>query len=65
MERAEQEIVLLNMNDIEKLTGWSPVTIKKVMRQKDFPALKIGKENQVCLEAFKQYLMSRRDLRGE
>jgi len=65
MERAEKEIVLLTMSDIEKITGWSINTIKKLMKQEDFPAIKIGKENQVFLEAFKQYLMRRRDLRGE
>lgn len=64
MERLKNEIVLLSIEDIENITGWSRVTVMKVMSQQDFPVIKIGKENQVMLESFKQYLMTRRDLRG-
>lgn len=61
----ENKIVLLTIEDIEKITGWSPRTINKVMASPDFPVLKIGKKNQVLLESFKKYLEPRRELRGE
>lgn len=64
MEEVKKKIVLLNVASIKEITGWGDNTIDKVMAQPDFPALKIGKENQVEVDAFKQYLMSRRELRG-
>lgn len=59
------EIVLLNIQDVMDITGWSEVTVKKAMAQPDFPTIKIGKENQVLLESLKNYLSTRRELRGE
>ena len=59
------EIVLLNVDDIQKITGWSPAVIQKTMSRPDFPAIKIGKQNQVLLESFKEYLKPGRILRGE
>ena len=61
----KEEIKLLTIEDIENITGWSNATVLRVMQQPDFPAIKIGKENQVLLESFKEYLSERRDLRGE
>lgn len=61
----KNEITLLSVEDIEKITGWARATVMKVMSRPDFPVLKIGKENQVLVDAFKEYLMERRDLRGD
>jgi len=64
MEEVKEKIRLLKVEDIEELTGWCRPTILKLMDQPEFPAIKIGKENQVEADAFKQYLMQRRELRG-
>ena len=64
MEDIKKEIRLLTIKDIEELTGWATCTINKLMAQQDFPVIKIGKENLVLLESFKQYMSVRRDLRG-
>ena len=64
MEDIKKEIRLLTVKDIEEITGYSTVTVMKMMSQPDFPVIKIGKENQVLLESFKEYMSVRRDLRG-
>lgn len=64
MEDIKKEIRLLTIKDIEGLTGWANGTINKLMAQEDFPVIKIGKENLVLLESFKEYMSVRRDLRG-
>lgn len=61
----KSDIVLLNIQDVMDITGWSEGTVKKTMAQPDFPTIKIGKENQVLLESFKRFLAVRRDLRGD
>lgn len=65
MNENQNEIKLLNMDDIEQITGWSRVTVQKVMAQPDFPVIKIGKENQVLLESLNNYLKPGKVLRGE
>ena len=64
MDDIKKEVRLLTIRDIEELTGWAPSTIAKLMTQQDFPVIKIGKENLVLLESFKEYMSVRRDLRG-
>ena len=64
LEDVKKEIVLLTVSDLEEITGYSTSTVMKMMSQPDFPVIKIGKENQVLLESFKQYMSVRRDLRG-
>lgn len=59
------DIKLLTIEDIEDITGWSTETIRRIMNEKDFPVIKIGKKNQVLAESFKEYLSTRRILRGD
>lgn len=61
----DEEIVLLSTNDVKELTGWGIRTVRKVMNEKDFPLIKIGRKNQVEKSAFKEYLNHKRELRGE
>lgn len=60
-----QEIRLLNKFDVAKITGWHPDTVMKLFEDKEFPVIKIGKENQVEETALKNYLQTRRVKRGE
>ena len=64
VENLKQELGLLNIEDIINITGWAEATVKKLMEDDEFPTLKIGKNNQVQFEAFKEYLMHRRIKRG-
>ncbi len=64
MDDLKKEIRLLTVSDLEEITGYSTCTVMKMMSQPDFPVIKIGKENQVLLESFKEYMSVRRDLRG-
>lgn len=49
------------MNEVIKLTGWSENLVKDIFaHDKDFPAIKRGKRNQVELSALKKYLSERR-----
>lgn len=46
---------------VMEITGWSEGVVKEMFaHDKDFPAIKKGKENQVLLEALKEYLSVRR-----
>lgn len=65
MNENQNEIKLLNTDDVARITGWSKVTVQKVMDQPDFPVIKIGKENQVLLESLNDYLKPGKVLRGE
>lgn len=58
-ERLKDEIILLDIDDIMHITGWGENSVRKIMKEKDFPLLQIGKKNQVLLESFKEYLIKR------
>lgn len=58
---ATKEIILLDIEDVMELTGWSKNVVKNTFaHDEDFPAIKKGKKNQVELEALKKYLGKRR-----
>lgn len=62
----EKELILLDMKEVMQYTGWSDNVVRRIFAyDKDFPALKIGKKNQVELNAFKQYLSKRRTNKDE
>lgn len=49
------------MKDVMQYTEWSDNIVRRLFsNDKDFPAIKIGKKYQVELNAFKQYLSTRR-----
>lgn len=49
------------MEEVIKITGWCENVVKDIFaHDKDFPAIKKGKKNQVELSAFKKYLSERR-----
>lgn len=57
----KEMVIMLDKKDIKELTGWGQNTIDKLFAyDKDFPAIKIGKQYQVELSALKQYLQTRR-----
>ena len=59
-------LILLTVQDICIITGWAEKTVVNVMKyDKEFPVIKIGKENLVEFDSFKKYLSTRRDLRGK
>ena len=65
LKELKRNIRLLNIEEVSYITNWSKATILKIMEiDKDFPVIKIGKENQVLKDALKEYLSIRRDLRG-
>lgn len=62
----EKELILLDMKDVMQYTGWSDNVVKRLFAyDKELPVLKIGKKNQVELNAFKQYLSKRRTNKDE
>ena len=62
----ESELILLDMKDVMYYTGWSDNVVKRLFAyDKDLPVLKIGKKNQVELNAFKHYLSKRRTNKNE
>lgn len=62
----ERELILLDMKDVMYYTGWSDNVVKRLFAyDKELPVLKIGKKNQIELNAFKQYLSKRRTNKDE
>lgn len=60
-EIVERELILLDKEEIIRITGWSSGVVNRLFaHDKDFPAIKIGKKCQVELSAFKKYLGTRR-----
>lgn len=56
-----KEIVLLNIEDVKQLTGWSEAIVRRTFKNdNDFPAIKKGKEYQVEYSALKNYFSKRR-----
>lgn len=57
----ERELILLNIKDVIKLTGWSEAVVRKLFAyEEDFPAIKKGKEYLVEYSALKKYFSQRR-----
>ena len=57
----EEGIILLNIKDVIKITGWCEATVREIfMYDNDFPAIKKGKKYQVEYSALKNYLLKRR-----
>ena len=66
LEALKEELNLLTVEDVTKLTGWGEQAVREIMRtDKEFPLLKIGKGYQVSFEALKEYVKHRRIKRGE
>lgn len=60
----KKELGLLGVEDVMKITGWGETAVRNLMKEEDFPTLKIGKPNQVLFEALQEYLKHRRIKRG-
>lgn len=61
LDRLEQsgEKLIIGIDDIIKMTGWSRNTTRNFMNRPDFPLIHIGKELQVNKIAFILYTMQR------
>lgn len=66
MDKLKKEIImnnliLLDMEDVMKITGWSQNIVQRTFAyDEDFPAIKKGKKYQVELNALKSYFSTRR-----
>lgn len=57
-----RELILLNIDEVEEVTGWCKQVVRNTFAyDKDFPAIKKGKEYQVELSALREYLSTRRN----
>lgn len=66
LQKMKEDLHLLNVQEVSYITGWSDSTVRDVMNdEKDFPVIKIGRENQVSFEGLKEWLTHRRVRRGE
>lgn len=55
------EIIFLNIKDVVELTGWCEATVRQLFaNDKEFPAIKKGKEYQVEYSALKEFFSKRR-----
>ncbi len=60
-EIVNKELILLDMQDVMEITGWSDNVVRRLFAYNEaFPSLKIGKRYQVELGAFKEFLSKRR-----
>jgi len=60
-EIVKKELILLDMEDVIKITGWcKKVVYNMFAHDKDFPAIKKGKKYLVELNALKKYFSERR-----
>ncbi len=60
-EIVAKELIMLDIKDIMELTGWCENVVRRMFAyDKDFPAIKKGKQYQVELNSFKNYLAKRR-----
>lgn len=56
----EKKIILLTIQDVIKITGWSEQTTRRLFtHDEQFPTIKIGKSYQVEVEALKEYLQKK------
>lgn len=65
MTEAQKEIVyksiiLLDKKDVKEITGWGENTVNREFAKEGFPILKVGKKAQVEMNAFLNYLQTRR-----
>ncbi len=54
-------LILLDIQDVCKYTGWCENTVRKMFADDEFPVIKYGKKQLVALEALKTFFMSRRE----
>jgi len=60
-EIVAKELIMLDIKDIMELTGWCENVVRRMFAyDKAFPAIKKGKQYQVELNSFKNYLAKRR-----
>lgn len=65
-EIVSRELILLNLDDVAEATGWCKQVVRNTFAyDKDFPAIKKGKEYQVELSALREYLSKRRNNKQE
>lgn len=65
-EIVSRELILLNLDDVVQITGWCKQVVRNTFAyDKDFPAIKKGKEYQVELSALREYLSKRRNNKQE
>lgn len=65
-EIVSKELILLNIDDVVEITGWCKQVVRNTFAyDKDFPAIKKGKEYQVELGALKDFLNKRRTNKQE
>ena len=61
IEIAKRKLMILNMDDVIEITGWSKGVVSKLFaHDEDFKAIKIAKPNQILLDSLKDYLSVRR-----
>ncbi len=61
-EIVSKELILLNIDDVVAITGWCKQVVRNTFaNDKNFPAIKRGKEYQVEATALKKYFSERRD----
>lgn len=61
-----KELILLNIDDVVEITGWCKQVVRNTFAyDKDFPAIKKGKEYQVEFGVLKTYLSKRRNNKSE
>ena len=60
-EIINDNIILLNIEDVMHITGWCKATVRNMFtNDKEFPAIKKGKEYQVEYSALKNFFARRR-----
>lgn len=56
---ASGDKLIIGIEDIMEMTGWSRETVRQFMHRPDFPLIKIGRDLQVNKIAFVHYTMQR------
>ena len=51
--------LIIGIEDIMEMTGWSKNTVRQFMHRPDFPLIKVGKDLQVNKIAFVKYTMQK------
>ena len=58
LENSETSLII-GIDEIAEITGWSKPVIRRFMHRPDFPLIKVGKNLQVNKLAFIKYTMQR------
>lgn len=58
LEKKKQKLII-GIEDIMEITGWSKNTVRQFMHRPDFPLIKVGKDLQVNYLSFVDYTMNR------